>query len=246
MGLLFVAYDLGPFFGVAAIILMLRRRRFALLPVALGCMAAPPVLASLLLKLAFAVPWTNTNTALYATVARAWLHPPGLAVWLRSVADFPLLLVRVFFTSNFLFLPALFLILLAIARERPRPAEGALAAAAGLVFLFNNLAPPYEDRWQMRGDFIPRLYQPLFIALLVYAARVIGGWRSSSPRRARLLLGAAALAFIGNASIAFGPIARVPWAGYVYHRFYMHAGPETMNANLALAGRRPLGFCRRP
>ena len=98
----------------------------------------------------------------------------------------------------------------------------------------------------MRGDFIPRLYQPLFIALLVYAARVIGGWRSASTRRACILLAAAALAFAGNASIAFGPIGRVPWAGYVYHRFYMHAGPETMDANLALAGRRPLGFCRHP
>jgi hypothetical protein len=244
MGLLFVAYDLGPFFGVAAIILLLRRRRFALLPIALGCLAAGPLLASLLLKLAFHVPWTNTNTALYGTVARAWLHPPGLGVWLRSLADFPFLLVRVFFTSNFLFLPGLFLILLAIARQRLTPAEGALAAAVGLVFLFNNLAPPYEDRWQMRGDFIPRLYQPLFIALLAYAARVIGGWRSASTGRARVLLGAAALAWAGNASVAFGPIGRVPWAGYVYHRFYMHAGPETMDTNLALAGRRPLGFCR--
>jgi hypothetical protein len=244
MGLLFVAYDLAPFFGVAGILLMLRRRRFALLPIAAVCMAAGPLLASLVLKLAFHVPWTNTNTALYGTVARAWLHPPGLGVWLRSLADFPLLAVRIFFTSNLLFLPALFLVLVALAREPLTPAEGALSAAVALVFLFNNLAPPYEDRWQMRGDFIPRLYQPLFIVMLAYAARVVGGsWHGPRVRR-RLVLVAATLAFVGNASIAFGPIGRVPWAGYVYHRFYMHSGPETMDQELAKAGRRPLGFCR--
>jgi hypothetical protein len=207
-------------------------------------MAAGPLLASLLVKLAFHVPWTNTNTALYGTVARAWLHPPGLGVWLRSLADLPLLAVRVFFTSNLVFLPALFLVLLALTRARLTPAEGALSVAVALVFLFNNLAPPYEDRWQMRGDFIPRLYQPIYVVLLAYAARTIGGWRSAPPGRARVLIGAAALAFLGNASVAFGPIGRVPWAGYVYHRFYMHSGPETMEANLAIYGRRPLEFCR--
>ena len=244
MGVLFVAYDLAPFFGVAAILLLARRRRFAALPVAVAGMAAAPLATSVLLKLVFHVPWTNTNTALYGTVAEAWLHPPALGVWLRSLADFPFLTVRVFFTSNFLFLPAMVLCLAAIARARPTPAEGALAVAVALVFLFNNLAPPYEDRWQMRGDFIPRLYQPLFIALLVYAARVVGARQGATPGRARLVLAVAVLASAANASVAFGPIARIPWAGPVYHRFYMHSGPDTMDHQLALAGRRPLGFCR--
>jgi hypothetical protein len=244
MGLLFVAYDLGPFFGLAALLLLARRRRFSLVLVAVAGMAAAPLLTAALLKLVFHVPWTNTNTALYGTVARAWLHPPALGVWLRSVADFPFLLVRVFFTSNLVFLPALFVCLLAMARERLTAAEGALLVAGGLVFVFNNLAPPYADRWQMRGDFIPRLYQPVFIALMVYAARVVGGRKEGPPGRARLVLAVAALAFVANASVAFGPIARVPWAGYVYHRFYEHSGPNTMDEELARAGRRPLGFCR--
>jgi hypothetical protein len=116
--------------------------------------------------------------------------------------------------------------------------------AAGLIFAFNNLAPPYEGRWQMRGDFIPRLYQPIFVALLVYCARVAGDVGTLSGARPRLVLAAAAFALVGNLSIAFGPIAHVPWTGVIYHRFYEHSGPDTMDRLLAAHGRRPLGFCR--
>ena len=35
----------------------------------------------------------------------------------------------------------------------------------------------------------------------------------------------------------------VPWAGPIYQRFYFHSFLESMDTNLALYGRRPLGFC---
>ena len=50
---------------------------------------------------------------------------------------------------------------------------------------------------------------------------------------------------LGNLTITFGPIARVPWAGNIYQRFYFHAFLESMDTNLARYGRRPLGFCDR-
>jgi hypothetical protein len=245
MGALFVAYDLLPFFGVAALLLLLYRRRFVELPVAAAAFAVAPALTALGLKLAYGVGWTNNNTAIYGTVARAYLHPPALGVWLRAIADFIPLLVTNFFFSNFVFLPWLFLVLAAVARRRLSTAEATLLIAAGLIFAFNNLAPPYEGRWQMRGDFIPRLYQPIFVALLVYCARIIGDAGPLPSVRQRLVLAAAAFALAGNLSIAFGPIARVPWTGVVYHRFYEHSGPDTMDRLLAAHGRRPLGFCRR-
>ena len=91
--------------------------------------------------------------------------------------------------SNMLFLPALFLIHLAITRLRLTLVEGAVAIAVALVFLFNNLAPPYSDPYQMRGDYVPRLYQPVFIVFIIYVARVMGGLatferaKASSRRR---------------------------------------------------------------
>jgi hypothetical protein len=246
MGLLFTAYDLAPFFGLAALFVLLGRRRFADLALATAGMAVAPVCALLLLKVLFHVPLSNANTAIYGTVLRAYLHPPALGIWARSVADFPIVLFENLLFSNMVFLPALFLVVVAITRQRPTLVEGAVMAAVLLVFLFNNLAPPYPGRWQMRGDFIPRLYQPSFVPLLVYCARAIGD-RGSLPRpKAALLVAAAGLVFVANASIAFGPIARVPWAGTVYQAFYQHAPPGTMDQNLAQHGRRPLGFCQHP
>ena len=47
---------------------------------------------------------------------------------------------------------------------------------------------------------------------------------------------------LANLSVAFGPIAHVPWAGPIYQRFYFHAYLDSMDTNLARYGRRPLGF----
>ncbi len=248
MGVLFTAYDLAPFFGVAALLVLLRRRRMRAIPVAIAGLAAAPVISLVVLALVFRVGWTNKNTDLYGIVARAYLHPPPLGVWLRSVSDFLPVLAANYFHSNLIFLPLLFLVVALVARRRPSLPEGALLLAGFAVFLFNNLAPPYECRWQMRGDFIPRLYQPLFVALLVYCARVVA--ESSPDERAKaertkalFLKIAVVLACLGNASIAFGPVAHVPWAGHAYHRFYMHSGPDVMDEALTRYGRRPLGFC---
>ncbi|HMC93359.1 MAG TPA: hypothetical protein VKO16_01180, partial [Polyangia bacterium] len=243
MGVLFTAYDLSPFFGLAGLLILLRRRRFAALPLAAACMSAGPVLSWLLLEKVFHVPWANTNTALYAIVARAYLHPPALGIWVRSLSDFLPAAIGTFFYSNLLFLPALFIAVVVIARRPLTLPEGALFVSVAVVFLFNNLAPPYAGRWQMRGVFIPRLYQPMFVGLLCYCARLLGDWRALPPFKARLVFAVSVLAFAANASIAFGPIARVSWAGFVYQRFYQHSDPGTMDANLARYGRRPLGFC---
>jgi hypothetical protein len=244
MGVFFTAYDLSPFYGVAALLVLVRRRRFLELPAAAAGMAMAPALVSLLLVRRFHVGWTNANTALYATVLGAYLHPPALATWARAIADVPLVLVHNFFFSNMVFLPAAFLVLLAITRRRLAPVEAAVLVAVGLVFLFNNLAPPYPGRWQMRGDFSPRLYQPMFVVLIVYVARA-AAWAGAQPRaKSVLALGAVVVAVAANATVAFGPIARVPWAGPIYAGFYLHSAPGTMDAVLAVHGRRPLGFCR--
>jgi hypothetical protein len=132
-----------------------------------------------------------------------------------------------------------------IARARLAAAEAALFAAIALVFCFNNLGPPHQATEQMRGDYIPRIYQPLCAALIVYCARLAGSVQALDAAKARFLTGAFALALLANASVAFGPIARVPWAGNVYQRFYFHAFIESMDINLATHGRRPLGVCRR-
>jgi hypothetical protein len=246
MGILFTAYDLLPFFGVAAFIVLARRKRWTALPIAGACMAVGPLAVWLILTRIARVPWSNINTDLYGTMLGAYLHPPSAGVWLRGVAAFPVVLVQVFFFSNFVFLPALFLLLLVVTRARLSLVEGALLVSVALVFMFNNLAPPDPATYQMRGDYIPRIYQPAGVALLVYCARVIGTPAERDPAKVRFAVAALAVVLAANLSVAFGPIARAPWAGRIYQRFYFHASLETMDQNLARHGRRPLGFCARP
>jgi hypothetical protein len=244
MSVLFTTYDLLPYFSVAAIVLLVRRRRWRAIPVAAACMAIAPAIVLVALAKIARLPWTNENTEQYGAMVNAYLHPPPIAVWLRGVAWFPVVLGQVFLFSNVIFVPTAFLLVAIVARQRLTLVEGTLFAVIGAVFAFNNLAPPYYETYAMRGTYIPRIYQPLIGALVVYCARVIGQWETPDRLKAGILKGALVFALAGNLSIVFGPIARVPWAGEVYQRFYNHAFLETMDQNLDRYGRRPLGFCR--
>ena len=245
MGVLVTAYDLLPYFGVAAMIVLARRRRWSAMPLAAACLASGPAAVWLILTRVVHLDWSNANTDIYSTMIGAYLHPPALGVWLRGVAAFPVVLVQVFLFSNMVFLPVLFLVCVVATRVRPTLVEGALFIAIGLVFAFNNLAPPYPDTYQMRGDYIPRIYQPVGIALLVYCCRVISLLGTLERPKAVVVQTMLALTIAANLTITFGPVARVPWAGRVYQRFYFHAFLDSMDTNLALHGRRPLGFCGR-
>jgi hypothetical protein len=159
------------------------------------------------------------------------------AGWWHNVKEAPRILVANYFYSNFIFLPALFLVAITT-KTKIRISEAALLLMALVLFLFNNLAPPYEG-WQMRGYWIPRIYQPILGALLFYVCRAV-----TSARSARWMAIATLVAILANASVAFGPIARVPWTGLVYQRFYRHADAGALDRNLSKYGRRPLGVCQ--
>jgi hypothetical protein len=114
--------------------------------------------------------------------------------------------------------------------------------AVALVFFFNNLAPPYSG-WQLRGSWIARLYQPVFVAMLLFSVQVLQA--AISSRLSVRIIGLALffMTLIGNAAISFGPVMNNPYAGKIYHRFYQHCSPQSMTNNLLRYGRRPLGFC---
>jgi hypothetical protein len=243
MTVLFTAYDLLPYFTVAALYLLARRRRWTAIPVAAVCLVSGPILVSLVLAKVARVPWSNANTRYYGAVLSAYLQPASAAAWLHELARFPLVLGQVFFFSNMIFVPALFVLILLIARQRLTLVEGALFAGVGLVFAFNNLAPPSPATEDMRGEAIARIYQPCVAALILFCARALGAARDLERPKAIILLCLSAIVVLGNLSVAFGPIARVPWTGPIYQRFYRHSFLDTMDRNLALHGRRPLGFC---
>jgi len=245
MGVLALSYDFLPLFGPALLLVLAIRRRYRWLPIALACLLAPSAAWALLLGRFFGVSPLNSNTGVYLDILHGWLHPTDLTAWWRLLTQLPWNALVNYFDSNFLFLPALFLALLVLRRFQPavrlEVAESALLVTTAALFLFNNAVPPYPGI-QVRGTVYPRLYQPVFVVFLFFAARMAQAAQQGSPRLRVATL--CALTVAANATVAFGPVLRVPYTGHVYIWFYQHTSPDWLERNLRRYGRRPLGFCR--
>jgi hypothetical protein len=238
MGIAFLAYDLLPFFLPAASLILIVRRRYAWAAMT-AVLATLPSLVVLAVLRAMSVGVSNSNTTTYGAILGSYLHPIWSAEWAATLVRLPQILVSNFLFGNFIFLPLLFIIVVVMQRGKCLGApELAVVASALALFLFNNLAPPYYG-WQMRGEWIARLYQPLFVVILISVARAVAALPQSVALKAFIVA-----AIIGNAAIVFGPITMTPFGPWVYLRFYQHASAPFMLDNLRLYGRRPLGFCR--
>jgi hypothetical protein len=247
LGIAFTGYDLLPFFAPAAMLVLLAQRKWIAIPVTAVCMVVPSVLMAAWLSHWHGVNFSNSNTAAYNSIINAYLSPPPFSQWWPVIADVPKIALHNFVFSNFLFLPLLFCVLLAakISAWRTWPGlsltEGAILATAVLLFLFNNLAPPYPG-WQLRGLWIARIYQPLFVVFLFYIVRLYAGLDDS--KRRRFVNIAVISTVVLNATVVFGPITNWRIAAPVYYNFYRHSPPQKMGENIARFGQRPLGICR--
>jgi hypothetical protein len=252
LGVLFTAYDLLPFFGAAAVLLLLWRRRWLACAVLAVAQMIPPVLVSLALDRFYAVPFRNANTEAYFRILGSYLPPYDGQGWRSLLAILPKVFVDTYLFSNFVCLPVLFLLGVAAARWLPRelrpvrPAEAAVLLAAFLLFLFNNAAPPYPG-WPLRGLWIARLYQPVLAPMVA----VLAGLHAHARRLPRsLFLGSWAallLAIAVNAWVVFAPVlGQAELSGFLYYRFYRHAPRPVYAENLRKYGYRPVGFCASP
>jgi hypothetical protein len=242
LGLIFIGYDLAPFFGPAALLVLVVRRRFAWMVVTAMTMALPTLLVFAML-LSIRLPILNSNTAGYLTVLSAYLRPRELHLWTGYLMELPLVFLSNFVFGNMIFLPLLFAAALIVGRRLHIPLlswpEKSLLLSGVALFLFTNAAPPY-DGWQLRGHWIARLYQPVFVAFLIVIAQVTQRLSGAFLRR---WAAAVILVIAANASVAFGPVLMNPLAGYAYHKFYAHSPPESLLVNVRRFGRRPLGVC---
>jgi len=244
MGVIFLAYDFLPFFAPATILLLLLQKRWLHIVPAVAGLLIPTAAVAITFAI-MQVPIVNSNSGTYLTVIDAYLSPSSYGMeWLALLARLPLILGSNFIFSNMIFLSLLALLGWVLAHRWGRKVvelpELALAIAILAVFLVNNLAPPYYG-WQMRGEWIARLYQPLFVVLLLIVARVT---ELAAGRVRTVWSTVVVLTIVANASIAFGPATRNPLAAFAYHKFYAHSPPEALLTNMERFGRRPLGFCR--
>jgi hypothetical protein len=251
LGVLFTAYDLLPLFGVAALGLLLWRRRWAAAAALAVAQLLPPLLVNVILARGFGVPFRNSNTEAYWRILGAWLPPYEGERWAALLAQLPRIAVDSFLFSNFLFLPLLFVVALLVGRGRGRDSEVPLLGLAerwlllmgALLFLFNNAVPPYPG-WQLRGLWIARLYQPVLPALIA-AIAAASARAPRLPARGRWVLATAvALTLALDGWVVFAPVLGSPGlTGWVYFHFYRHAKRPVYTENLRRYGVRPVGFC---
>ena len=251
MGFLAWGYDLLPFFGTAALLILARRRRFRELPTAILGMVIPMGILILGLNLIFHVPLRNSNTEPYWIILASFSKPIDYPGWLRLIATLPAVFLNNFAFSNFLFLPLLFVALAVLSLIGQRSIqlatpEAEILLAVLIVFLFNNLAPPYPG-WQMRGFWIARIYQPVFVVFILFVSRSVQRWwnlsRGTAGYLRRLSAALVAVTVVANASVVWGPFLGLSFASEIYHQFYRHSLATSLLVNLERHGRRPLGIC---
>ena len=248
LGLANLGYEFFMFFLPASLLLLAWRRRWLAAAVSLFLQALPLALWILVLQYRFGQSMGNSNSASFGAIAGSYLNIGDPARWRAILELAPEVGYNLFFGANFLFLPALFLAVVALnavtSRIRPHPAELTLLVAGLALFLFNNLAPEYVSPWQLRGTWIARIYQPVFPAFLWFMAR----WWQDLPALGRwtraALYSPVLVVLAGNALIVFGPILDNPYglSEVAFYRFYDHANHANYENNLRHFGRRPLGF----
>jgi hypothetical protein len=247
MGLLFTGYDFMAFFGFAALMMLVVRKKYHQIPAALFGMLFFSALWLVVLRYCLGSLLSNNNSDIYGNILRSYFQPASFDLWVGLIKKLPASFVANFFYSCFIFLPMLFIISACVYKRRLILPETCVLFSIGLVFLFINCSPPRRPEW-MSGTWIARLYSPMFVVLLFYLTRVFQD--VSNPQQGQhrkwFLNGLLVVTVLANAAVAFGPALNDPagFSSMVYHEFYTHGSPKAMKYNLSTYGRRPWGFCR--
>ncbi len=251
IGLLTLGYDLLPFFGAAAIFMLLWKREFKHLLVAIIVMVIPSIIWKIILEGVIGYnPQSDENFAnIYSNIIGSYLSIPDFTAWAKLLLRLPKTTIYVFFFSNMIMIPGLFIFSIFVNRKnhlKLYKTELCVMFSCLCIFLFNNLAPPYEG-WQMRGTWIARIYQPLIGVMIFFIARKMQHIFENRGRVVKMSNRVFWLAIILNLSVMFGMVLRNPFAAYTYMGFYLHRDGDYrwVGKNLTKYGRRPLGFCKK-
>jgi hypothetical protein len=258
LGVLNLGYDFFVFIVPALAGVLFWQKRYKLLPLALLATIAPTLLWCAILSVTAgreAVSNANTTPYVNAVVAYTLLRDP--AVLLANLQQLPgtlLTLLRVFFYSTFYYLPTLFACTVIAFRPplkmRFLKCEATLMLGALVLFLFLNCAPDLpnlkglDTDWQLKGDWIARIYMPVFVAYVSFIARAWSEIDKLNVVRQSFLYVITAGTILGNVLVCYGPLFNNPFsiASRVYHDFYMHAKEPMMQQSLRVFGRKPIGF----
>jgi hypothetical protein len=250
MGFICLGYDLVAFFLPSTVLSLFFNKKYKLIPVATVAFIMPIALSTYMLTVIFGAPFETLHTNIYSAIGSSYFKVTAekMNEWGNLLLMAPLIGIDYFFFSNFFFIPFLFLIIIVFLRIKGislklSVIEKSILISAILIFLFNNLAPPYDFEYHYRGYVFARLYQPVFIVFLLYILRSYTAFKLK-PGLVKYYMAGIVFTVLFNASIVFGPVSRNPLASYVYFLFYKHHGDYNMMVkNIDKYGRRPMGIC---
>ena len=102
---------------------------------------------------------------------------------------------------------------------------------------------PYEmGDTQLRGEWIARIYQPIFIVMLMYIVRFSSQVLQEKLVQRNYIIGLITVCVGFNFAINMGGVFGSKLTQRAWYRFYMHAPQNTMTENLKKYGARPVGF----
>ena len=247
IGVLFYFYDLAIFFIPAVYLMLIFKKSWSkFLSFTLGFAISQVIMVTFLTK-GLDINLIDSNSVTYKNIINGYLNiinftSNDYSEWMHLLSLMPRVLFSNFIFSNFLFLPLLFLFFLFIGYKNkvvPSLVETCLFLSILAVFLFNNCAPKYEG-WQLRGTWIARIYQPIFIVYFSYIFRVLASTNSIKSTNFRPLILIFALL---NLSVTLSLYLKLPHGTFLYDRFYKHSKKNVMIENLDRYGTYPLGFC---
>lgn len=245
IGLLFTGYDLFIMFMPAVFLFYLFQKnwKWALLSALL--IFLPQVLVEMILQ-SVGVHMHNENKDLYALIIRSYFTGFSFPDLWMHIKQLPGILFYNLMDAGFYLLPALFFISYLIGRLRfgfrLSYIERCILMGIACLWLFLNLAPTYESHWQLRGIDIARIYQPVFIVMLMYPVRLIAHRQETKSSTWKLAMPALTLYALCVFALNMGGWYGSEYTQTMYYRFYRHSDPDAYLKNIELYGRRPLGL----
>ena len=281
IGIIFLGYDFLPIFGFAAVFILVRNKLFLGATVSLITMLIPTIIFNVILKYYYEVQLTNSNTEMYQIIAlsyggvfhdllirafsassdsptAAFLNEnasfPDMAKWFDLINYFPLNLLFNYLFSTFMYLPIAFGLIniprLFGKRLKLNSLEAGVLLAGFLVFAFNNLAPPYRS-WQMRGYGYARIYEPIFVVMILYICRKVQLLSDIPLKKQKIVWGLISILIIGNFITCFSTIIPNNLGLAIDANFYTLDLPtyhlvSAFKERIRKYGKYPIGFCSPP
>ncbi len=251
IGILFTGYDLLPLFAPGVLLFVLSnktfrvKQRLVLFFISIIAIVLPPLLIRYWL-LCRGADLSYGNDETYRIIIHAYFNILNqLPTWWARVTLIPGALIHCFFDSNFYALPILFLACWIPARFllkfKMNLVERCMLVSVLILFLFNNMTPPYQGEWQMWGDWIARIYQAVYIVYVMYIVR-LSAFIDQKRRASQIFTTLLVLTLFFNVLLNTGGLYASSFTSFVYSKFYKHGSPKSYQLNLNYYGARPLGF----